>query len=75
MRRVTAAFLVLALSGAIVFPVSASPARDGSDGRIISRLLTWLSGIFEKEGSQQDPWGSPGQASHPPFRGVFDSRH
>lgn len=75
MRRVMAAVLVVALSCAVVFPASASPAWGRSEWRILARLLTWLSGVFEKEGSQQDPWGPPGQASQPPTRPVFDSRN
>ena len=75
MCRVVAAVLVVALSCAVVFPASASPAWGGSEWKILARLFSWLSGIFEKEGSQLDPWGPPGQASHPPFRAVFDSRN
>lgn len=73
MRRIAAAILVVALSCAVVLPATASPRWAGREWSIFGRLAAWLSGIFEKEGSQQDPWGPPGQASQLPPRPVIDT--
>lgn len=72
MRRIAATVLVVVILCAVALPASAAPRWGGSEWTVF-RFFAWLSGVFEKEGSQQDPWGPPGQASYLPPRPAPDT--
>ena len=74
MRRLTALAL-LVLSLAVALPAAASPMWGNSDWTFLGRFVVWLSEVFEKEGSQADPWGqAQGSGSTAPLV-CFDGRH
>ena len=60
MRR-GAAIIMIVIALAFAQPAAAQPLWGASPWGFLGRLATWVVSIFEKAGSQQDPWGRPAE--------------